>query len=682
MADRPAVAVAQCDLHLVEQRHGHDIFGVGRRIGVKADGIEYVPRRHLARIVHTAQRQPFRPHTVEAVENVIQQLLRTLLATDEIIEVRETVVGLVAVAVLADEAREVVHFVSFPRNREEFVQLFAERLAAREEADQPLGVVRCEERLLPGIRLAVHIFIVGILVVEGRDPLAVFEAPAHQPRRGVEEVLIVRRALHQHVAVLLVAQRIGQEGDRIVVVAVLQRLGDGGLADRPRHGVLDVHFRNVPLGNILVEPRAARALYRSVAQHEVVGTVDVEAAVAAQVSPGHERRSVVAVEERGHEPAPFLALVRVGADDVGRHIGSQHPQQDQLIAVVVPIRRARIVTETGIDDLSVDIGELTVHVAAQRRPEERTVEARIEQPLFPLRAAFDADPPQQVVPRRRSLGAHLGEALAKHLGLEVLAGVLLAHEREPDPELQCPVTLAETHDAHLAVALDDGLYPGHGTVRHGVEIHLLAGLLPAGEHVITLLADIPRTHMLVRTLQVCQQGGRGTRGIGIFMECTAQRRAELCIDTVTVEEYLVIARGGRFALVAERRAVVARRGRPRHGQQGNMAKVPVPLVGVRKTVDHGIFILVARTAVELGDGADLHHGVGQRRSGENLGAPRPFGGFESKVDAVPQRRRPQHGVHIVGKRLLRRGAPHGKSEKSDTKSRFKHKRSDLRFRQN
>ena len=96
------------------------------------------------------------------------------------------------------------------------------------------------------------------------------------------------------------------------------------------------------------------------------------------------------------------------------------------------------------------------------------------------------------------------------------------------------------------------------------------------------------------------------------MECTAQRRAELCIDTVTVEEYLVIARGGRFALVAERRAVVARRGRPRHGQQGNMAKVPVPLVGVRKTVDHGIFILVARTAVELGDGADLHHGVGQR----------------------------------------------------------------------
>ena len=190
-ADRPAGTVAQRYRHLVEQRHGHDIFGIGRGIGVKPDGVEDIPRRHLAGIVHARQRQSFGSHAVESVQNVVEQLLRTLLTADEVIQVGEAMVGLVAVAVLPDKTRKVIHLIAFPRNREELVQLRPERLAAGIETDQPLGVVRSEERLLPSVGFTVHVFVIGILIVEGRDPRAVVEPSAHQARRGVEEVLVI-----------------------------------------------------------------------------------------------------------------------------------------------------------------------------------------------------------------------------------------------------------------------------------------------------------------------------------------------------------------------------------------------------------------------------------------------------------------------------------------------------------
>ena len=180
--------------------------------------------------------------------------------------------------------------------------------------------------------------------------------------------------------------------------------------------------------------------------------------------------------------------------------------------------------------------------------------------------------------------------------------------------------------------------------------------------------------MFVRTLQVGQQSRLRPGGIGVFMKRTAQRRGQLGIDAVAVEKNPVVTRSGRFARMAVGRTVVSGKRRARDGQQRNMAEVPMPLVGVGKAVNHAILILVARPAVEFGDGADLHHGVRERRAGEDLGSPRTFGGLEAQIDAIPERRGSQQGIHIVGKGFLRRRAPGGQGEQYDTKSGFQHKR--------
>ena len=178
-AHAPPPAVAQRHVDPVEQRHGHQVFGVGRREGVEPHGVEDVPGGHLAGVVHARQRQSVGPHAVEAVETVVEDLLGVGLAADETIVVGRAVVGLVAVAVLADEAREVVDLVARPGPGEERVEQRPEGLGTLVEADQPLRVVRREEGSLPGVRLAVHVFVVGVLRAEGGEPLAVREPAAH-----------------------------------------------------------------------------------------------------------------------------------------------------------------------------------------------------------------------------------------------------------------------------------------------------------------------------------------------------------------------------------------------------------------------------------------------------------------------------------------------------------------------
>lgn len=93
------------------------------------------------------------------------------------------------------------------------------------------------------------------------------------------------------------------------------------------------------------------------------------------------------------------------------------------------------------------------------------------------------------------------------------------------------------------------------------------------------------------------------------MQGAAQRRRQLGIDAVTVEEDLVVARGGRLTVVAVGRAVILRSRGSGYGQQRDVAQVPVTLVRVGESVDHRILVLVTRAAVELGDGTRLHQGI-------------------------------------------------------------------------
>src|SRR3546814_4528270 len=79
-----------------------------------------------------------------------------------------------AVDILADhpgasaaDARRIIGF------GEKLVELGVERVAAAEEADQPLHVVRHEPQRRPARRLLHHEIIIGLLRIEGRDPFAV-----------------------------------------------------------------------------------------------------------------------------------------------------------------------------------------------------------------------------------------------------------------------------------------------------------------------------------------------------------------------------------------------------------------------------------------------------------------------------------------------------------------------------
>ena len=56
-------------------------------------------------------------------------------------------------------------------------------------------------------------------------------------------------------------------------------------------------------------------------------------------------------------------------------------------------------------------------------------------------------------------------------------------------------------------------------------------------------------------------------------------------------------------------------------QHGDIAKVPVPFVGMGKAVDHGIFVFIPGAGAVFRHGAELYHGVGKRAAGKRK--PRP-----------------------------------------------------------
>jgi len=78
-----------------------------------------------------------------------------------------------------------------------------------------------------------------------------------------------------------------------------------------------------------------------------------------------------------------------------------------------------------------------------------------------------------------------------------------------------------------------------------------------------------------------------------------------------------------FLCVAVWGLVIISGDRTRGWHERHIAKIPVPLTRMNKPIDQAVLILVARTASELGNRAELNHGIGQGRSGKDLGAPYP-----------------------------------------------------------
>ena len=105
---------AEGELYLVEQWHGDDVLRVGGRVGVDTYCVEHEPRRHLAGVVHSGVGKMFPAHAVVVAHQSVEHCLALLLLSDEVICERHVVVGLVAVAVVAEESCEVPCLISAP----------------------------------------------------------------------------------------------------------------------------------------------------------------------------------------------------------------------------------------------------------------------------------------------------------------------------------------------------------------------------------------------------------------------------------------------------------------------------------------------------------------------------------------------------------------------------------------
>ena len=145
---------------------------------------------------------------------------------------------------------------------------------------------------------------------------------------------------------------------------------------------------------------------------------------------------MVAMEEGWHIATGFLAFIDNRLDDIGSHIGVNHTQQNELVTIGIPERGIGIVTEVGLTNTALLVGILAIHIAAQGRPKEGTVECRVEHGLLLLGTTLYQDMSQLLVPDVISLLAHLLKTLVEHLGLEVLLSIGNAYKRETDFEFQ------------------------------------------------------------------------------------------------------------------------------------------------------------------------------------------------------------------------------------------------------
>jgi hypothetical protein len=116
-----AAAVSEIELDLIEERNGDEVVFVSRREWIKSHGCEDIPGRHFAGIVHARVSQFIPAHVIELVHDFVQDGLGLLLFADEGVHERHAMIRLVALAILADESRQVVGFWAGIRDSEQLV---------------------------------------------------------------------------------------------------------------------------------------------------------------------------------------------------------------------------------------------------------------------------------------------------------------------------------------------------------------------------------------------------------------------------------------------------------------------------------------------------------------------------------------------------------------------------------
>ncbi|MPM28419.1 hypothetical protein SDC9_74941 [bioreactor metagenome] len=190
----------------------------------------------------------------------------------------------------------------------------------------------------------------------------------------------------------------------------------------------------------------------------------------------------------------------------------------------------------------------------------------------------------------------------------------------------------------------------YGIIGDRVEIHFSFSILETCKNVLVHLFDLPILHPVVGAGHIGNQLLLRSLWISISMKPATQCGGQFRVDAVCFEKYPVVSRMGRFVIMTKSRSIVSRRDLSRDRQQGNMQQVPVSFIGMCKSINYRVFVLIPGSASKLGYRAQLNHGVGKRRARKNFGSPGTLfpGAYISQIFRFPQRGCPQKRIDVIG----------------------------------
>ena len=190
---------------------------------------------------------------------------------------------------------------------------------------------------------------------------------------------------------------------------------------------------------------------------------------------------------------------------------------------------------------------------------------------------------------------------------------------------------------------------GNGIIGNGVEMDGAFAVLAAAECIVSAGPYVPVRYPVVVSRDVNQNFLVSVRRECISVKCASQSGRELRQDSVTVQENAVVSRSGALIVVAERRSKVLRINVTGNRKHRKMQQVPMPLVGMGKTVYEAILILISGTAPEHGHRARLNHRIRKGCAGESLRSPGPGLALSDimQVGFLPQCGCAQERIHIV-----------------------------------
>ena len=241
-------------------------------------------------------------------------------------------------AVVAKEAGQILHLIASPGLSEQGIQLGLDCRLRRIHGYHSLTVVRRVEKIVPGIGLSVHILEIRIERVKVPDPGTVSNPSPEESGGRVEYILPVTGMLHHQPVTWPVTHRPGHLCHCIVVVGILQSLGNRTLVLVIIWDIDGILLSNPAIFEILVKISASPLSGHSgIAVQQLISLSDV---ITFPDAAGPDSRNIgrrmISVEECRHITCPFLTHLNDGCGNIRSHIRPHHGQKNQLIAVVIP----------------------------------------------------------------------------------------------------------------------------------------------------------------------------------------------------------------------------------------------------------------------------------------------------------------------------------------------------------